>query len=92
MFKLIKTYRAGNTLGAVYILNGRECSTLIGGNAATVATRLRVALGVQSMGASLFASMRMSAAAERRTSDAGRARAPLNHIEASSGISPDWTF
>lgn len=93
MFKLIRTYRASGTLGAVYILNGHKCSTLIGGGVRGVAMRLRVALGAHVlMGASLFASMRISAAAERHAEDAGRERAPLNHVETSSGISPDWTF
>lgn len=43
---IIRTYVAGRTIGAVYTINGRRCSTLVGGAADAVEATLRSRLGL----------------------------------------------
>lgn len=43
---ITRTYRAGRTLGVVYTLGGRRCSTLIGGQACDLHARVARQLGL----------------------------------------------
>ena len=61
--KLIKTYFAGSTLGVVYEIDGRRCSTLIGGTVANAQESLDMIFTVIT---SAFVSLRDGAQAAKK--------------------------